>query len=558
MKNISELFNEVNDEFTIYVVEQRFVVGQGNEYFKTFQNKPNYISSEAAAKKRISAIISWTQKYVPNIADLLKLCFYSQGTVSLLEIIHALSALFSVHEHQAAGPEVIDPIIIQEGKVSQRALSQIIALHKSSILRPSIIILLKDNDFDRAKKILSQCPHNTNVKMIRNNGKTEIYKIVNTGADNLDDFLDAFSRQCFNTCSRTPRRILLNDVWDNNNLLNKYSPSIFKIRTNLLYDEKNIVRDDINDIIQEIEYTQPESNDELLLIKSFECMCKLFRVYCNDYGGSDLHSSESIAKSLNNDILLAHVYRYSNLFSDRDASTIEQQLLFAENVFRQQSIEDHAIYSLNNRLVNEFYTDSIDIHAFDEMQSEAISNVPGLVGMSLIYNNVGVAYLYTGQYDEAITFFTKGLDYSRDRIVQNLGLKSNILIAKSCAYQNIEERELRVLLNTVFDTMGTTRLPFISANYVLNIISAALRTHPELAIEMMSTYPITSVCQAAFNSNMLGSGSLYRFIEILQVKYKQFNMDGLIYPKQYSKLSGVRANFLYNHAHNPIIFNAWL
>lgn len=106
--------------------------------------------------------------------------------------------------------------------------------------------------------------------------------------------------------------------------------------------------------------------------------------------------------------------------------------------------------------------------------------------------------------------------------------------------------------------MGTTRLPFISANYVLNIISAALRTHPELAIEMMSTYPITSVCQAAFNSNMLGSGSLYRFIEILQVKYKQFNMDGLIYPKQYSKLSGVRANFLYNHAHNPIIFNAWL
>ena len=42
----------------------------------------------------------------------------------------------------------------QEGKILPRYINQVIALHKDSILRPVIIIILKDNDFDRAKQLL--------------------------------------------------------------------------------------------------------------------------------------------------------------------------------------------------------------------------------------------------------------------------------------------------------------------------------------------------------------------------------------------------------------------
>ena len=58
------------------------------------------------------------------------------------------------NEFQAAGPDVIDPIIIQEGKVSYKKIVHFITLHRESIIRPSIIILLKDNDFGRVKKEL--------------------------------------------------------------------------------------------------------------------------------------------------------------------------------------------------------------------------------------------------------------------------------------------------------------------------------------------------------------------------------------------------------------------
>lgn len=558
METVKRYFQEASNVFTIYIVEQRFVVGQGNEYFKSYRGTPNFISTEESLKNNINKILYWTQKHIPNIAEIIKMCFFSKKSVGIMEIITELSKLFSVQEHQAAGPEVIDPIIIQEGEISAKSLAQLVALHKSSILRPAIIILLKDNDFDRAKKILSGCPHGINVKMIRNSGKAEIYKIINNGVENIDDFIDAFSNQCFSTCSHTPRKLLLNEEWAENSIIKLYSPSIFKIRSNLLFDEKDEIRGDINTLILDFEKKALENQNESVLLKSFECMLKLFRVYCNDFGGNDLIDSETIAKNLNNELLLAHVYRYSSLFSNRRESIQTEQLQYAENVFRNNSVEDHAIYCMNNRLVNTFYTDHINIHDFADMQTEAVNNVSGLVGMSIIYNNVGVAHLYNGYVTEALEYFKKGIDYSRDRIVQNLGLKSNMLIAKAYSFEQVPETDIRFLVNNVFDVMGVNKLPFISANYIINAISIALRQHPGLTTELMKHYPILKLLQNAFDSNIMGSGSLSTLVMMLKTDFPEFKTENLSCPNIVSRLSGIKANFLLNHGYNPIIFNAWL
>ena len=325
-----------------------------------------------------------------------------------------------------------------------------------------------------------------------------------------------------------------------------------------MFDEKDEVREDINILISDFKDKSLEEQTKVALLKSFECMLRLFRVYCNDCGGMDLINSETIAKNLNNELLLAHVYRYSNLFSDRSENIQKEQLQYAENVFRNNSIEDHAIYCMNNRLVNTFYTDHINIHDFADMQIEAVNNVPGLVGMSIIYNNVGVAYLYNGYVTEALEYFNKGIDYSRDRIVQNLGLKSNMLIAKAYSFEQVPETDIRFLINNVFDVMGLNKLPFISANYIINAISIALRQHPGLTTELMKHYPIMKLLQNAFNSNVMGSGSLSNLVIMLKSDFPEFKTENLSYPNTVSRLSGIKANFLLNHGYNPIIFNAWL
>ena len=69
---------------------------------------------------------------------------------------------------------------------------------------------------------------------------------------------------------------------------------------------------------------------------------------------------------------------------------------------------------------------------------------------------------------------------------------------------------------------------------------------------------IAKLLQNAFNSNILGSGSLSCFINLLMADFPEFKISKLSYPQHVSNLSGIRANFLINHGYNPTIFNAWL
>jgi len=490
---------------------------------------------------------------------LIKNCFNLVSPVGLIDIITSLSKIFTVQEHQAAGPDVIDPIIIQEGDILPKYVNQIVALHKTSILRPTIIILLKDNDFSRAKILLSGCPHNTNIKMIRNSGETYIYKVINCGVDNPNDFLDAFSHQCFSTCSNTKRDILYNEDWSENSLIKLYSPSILQIRTQLLYQDKTLVRNDLNNFIKELDqkYTNNDLDRNLLL--TFQCILRLYRVFCNDGGKKDISETYEIAQSLDNEVLMAQVYRYAyfldNFTFDEKISLLES----AYNTFIINGMEDNAIYCKNNKLVRQFDTENININEFLSLQEESVHNVPGLVGMSHIYNNVGVAHLMNGYPDESISFFDKGLDYAYrpERCIQKIALLCNRLIAQTYCFNKIDENELFKIMNLIFDNKELMNIPFITARYAMNIVSIALAQSKELGLELIKKYPIKKLVQNAFKDNILGSGQLLNQISILNSFYGIYLGDETQNHSKYIETTGIKKNFLTKTGYNPFIFSTW-
>ena len=59
-EDVCSFFHETQEAFTIYIVEQKFVVGRGYEYFKSFRGKANLIVSDSLIKRRIEKIIFWT------------------------------------------------------------------------------------------------------------------------------------------------------------------------------------------------------------------------------------------------------------------------------------------------------------------------------------------------------------------------------------------------------------------------------------------------------------------------------------------------------------------
>ena len=75
MDDVREFFKEINNSFTIYVVEQRFAVGRGSEYFRSFKGTKNYIDSDKVIKKRIGDILYKINEHIPSLGDLINSCF---------------------------------------------------------------------------------------------------------------------------------------------------------------------------------------------------------------------------------------------------------------------------------------------------------------------------------------------------------------------------------------------------------------------------------------------------------------------------------------------------
>lgn len=562
MNEIEKIFMQDDNRFTLFVVEQRFVVGRGYEYFHPYLNTYHIIDSDEQIKKIFSKAIETIGKNVAPLEKLVKIILSGFSGMNIAEAITSLCKLYTVNEHQLAGPGVIDPIILQEGKISKKAIAHIVSINKDSILRPTIIVLLQDNDFERAKKLLSECPDGINVKMVWNSGKEENYKVINCGTDNIVSFIDSFSKQCFSTCSKTNREILLNREWSENSLVKTYSPRLFKYRSSLLVDQKDIIREELYDFIAEISSLHSSNSDDEKIIRSFECISKLFKVFCNDYGGTDIVDAAQIAKDINHELLLAHVYRYAEFLPN--CSLTEKLELYQKgyHIFRKNSMEDHAIYCKNNMLVEQFYSNHVVPEEFREMQIEAVNNVPGMVGLSHIFNNVGVAYLYCGQASIAIDFFNRGLEYAhnQDRLVQYLALESNKMIAECYSFCKIEDTRIRFLLRRIFDGMGTKQLPFLAADYVLNVLAVAYRQNIDFGYELIHVYPILQLFQVAFDKSIINAGERLLQMQYLSTKYgdKFPLLKECTLPKAHNKPCGKRMEFILNYGLNPFDFETWL
>ncbi len=562
MIEIEKIFYNDTSTFTIFVVEQRFVVGRGHEYFNKFINTEHFFDSEKKIKCFYKKTIDKIQESVTPVSKSISNIITGNYIVSIAEIITSLCKLFTVTEHQAAGPDIVDPIIIQEGEVTKKSLTKLINIHKNSILRPAIIILLRDNNFERAKELLSECPNGINIKMIRNSGEEITYKVINCGAKDINSFIDSYSEQCYSTCSNTKLEILSNSEWVDNPVVSEFSPVLFRYRSNLLMDEKEEISLKLDKTLYSITQYIPNNEKDEILIRNMECVARLYKVFCNDYGGFDIVKAKELATDLNNDILLAQVYKCADLIPG--CSQDEKMVLYNKSydIFKKNNMEDHAIYCKNNMLIEQFYSEKVSIEQFREMSIEAINNVPGMVGLSHIFNNVGVAYLYCGLSDEAIEIFNKGLEYARfqNRTVQKLALESNKLIAECYSFCNIDENRIRFLVRQIFDGMGTNKLPFLSADYLLNILSVAYHKNPLLGYELINTYPVKELIDASFSRNLLCASERILQMQYLAAKYSgKFPLLNICNVPQIPNIArGKRKEFILRYGLNPFDFSTWM
>ncbi len=566
MKSFTE-FDEIqndflhyNCEFTIFLVEPAYYRYRGNAYLMQFLDTEHWFSSDEECRIKINEILFWLEKNNNNINELIEeLRDISENQNHLTDnAVTILTKLYSVTSHKLPIAETLNPIIIEESSISKKNISLLVSLNKYCNYTPTIIVILKDNNFERAEKVFLQCPNDTNLKILKNNGETIYRKVVNEGADTIEQFLEFFSKQCFSTCSKTENNILLSDEWSKNSVISEFSPSIFKIRSIFVTEHKLVAKQDIENLDTKLDTYNTNTVDNKILLNSLVCMNKLFNVYCNDYGGKDLNTAWDIAKNLDNEILLAHVYRYSHFFN---CSRTDKQgfLSEAEKIFSKYGINDHAIYCENNRLIHQFSMDKISINDFSNLENTC-NNMPELALKAHILNNIGVAYLFDRLTNKAIDTLNDGLEYTGNNHIQRLALESNLLIAIFIATGKYDEVSAKNILDEIFTPyLGLNRMTFLTAQFALNVIGVVVNNNINLSKKLIAEYNIIQLIQTAFSTNIMGAGSMIKQMQAIVAKHPQLDLIKHIkLPSKTTNVSGIRLDFIEKYALNPFFFNTWL
>lgn len=259
---------------------------------------------------------------------------------------------------------------------------------------------------------------------------------------------------------------------------------------------------------------------------------------------------------------MAYVFKYAYFFENKSVGEQNQMLKHAYEIFTKNNMADNAIYCKNNILIRQFDYGNIHAKQFSEMLEEAISDVPGLVGMSHIYNNTGIAYMMSAKPDEALNLLDKGLEYanSTDRQVQYFAMLCNKLITKSYYGEHIEFSDIKHIFIQIFDGMvRNDQLPFISARYIMNLLVIAIKENRDWGRELLQQYDIIRLFNSGLSSNTLGNGQLLKQLNYLEKKLPECDIGSQCQlPSQIIEVTGRRKEFIEETGLNPFYFFTWL
>lgn len=556
--DIEERLNPSLTNATVNIVTYTFRMKYGKKYFEKFLTTPHYMSSSHKLRNYWNKTINLIRTKQTNIIELVQ-TLENSDNIKKSVVFETLSMLLQIIPAIAVNIEVLDPIIIEINKDTLKTASKIVNNFKSSPIRPIIILLLDKNTSSAViEEILKKLPIDLKVAIHKDSGETEVITVLNNiGADSVEDFMDSYSSQCFCTCCHTKQSILIRDMKESN-IVSILSTLLIKCHSYLLQDNKKSAQEDIKYIHSLLTHSYIKSD----LLKMFTCILSLYNVYATDKGGTSILTAINLSRELNNPLMEAFVDRFAHFIPNTSYKEKSEILLKASEIFNKKNVFDHKIYCINNMLTYSFYSESLDTRKFNDLLGEATSNVPGLAGMSILYNNAGTAELYNRNPDIALIRYKEGLDYARanNRPAQRIGLMGNIIITESLLGIKHDSQYFIRGFNDIINMPNTRNLPFIQANGMMNFLASAIfEKNFEAVKEITTSQNFKEVLIRSLRDNEMGTGSLIEQLNVLLKKSQgHLNFDYLKCPSHHSIISGIRHNYISENGFNPAIGNAWL
>jgi hypothetical protein len=405
-----------------------------------------------------------------------------------------------------------------------------------------LFVVTAENSCEILRKKFSQCPGSFQIKEIGEHEVLNQYQISNEGCIDIESFTQQYMEQAFSAVANTNDNVFLPADITESSLIKDLSAKLFRLRSVALSGSKFESIPYANDLHNQVNglFEQKLSGKNPVIILLFKALTNLWLLYCRERDRGLFDNSLAIACALGDDLVQAHVLRFINLIEKPNVFS-EYCLKKATTTFIERHCFDHANYCVNNLLMGKFFSDDEFAYRYTELIEGSASYINNLRGMSIIYNNAGVAFMVENRYHDSLELFDRGLKLPSIPL-HRISIQVNRLIAQRLLGDNVSKDEIINVADNALQVIDN-KYEYQIANILLNLLN--MRSNDD----DVRKYILRKLSENGFieNNKIPSSDSLCNLLSRLNI----------ISGKEYD-LPGLRGRFSKRFGFVPIIHHTWL
>ena len=314
------------------------------------------------------------------------------------------------HSRFAVRDDSINQVVrISENEVNPRTLGKYLDAYTAlpEEQRPLFIIETHDEGSSIDERI-SRAPDEMNFTRFRPDAVLEKHIVERLPSASIEELVDQYAENSFSAVSRLSVRQFENAIVRDASLHEELAARLFHVRS--IANERGkfattMAAKALSSRLDNVAADRLSDADQRIALAS-KILSNLWLLYCEESPRLLFDNAMAIAKSLDDELMQAHCIRLINTIEPHGTMT-DQMLHRAAKTFHEHELFDFSNFCLNNAYVGKFYTDETIAGAFADLTTASAESIDGFLGRAIMINNVGVAYMIEGDFENACYWFSK-------------------------------------------------------------------------------------------------------------------------------------------------------
>lgn len=370
---------------------------------------------------------------------------FNAASISETGFSMSLGGLLNHQNPCANGISLPKIILIHEDSIDILKLAAFFSLFKQidPQVRPAVIFVCNSPIREVARKIAT-CGEGVNIALLSPSG-IQTPNVSPEPIDSFSNYLSLFVAEANGGCLVTSVDDFAPETGERATVI-RIIVDMLQIQSHFMAGRKFEPSQRVLDLqnqLQAVRESKPTSASDRELL-GLKALLNIWEAYLFEARADVITNTISIADRIGDDLLLAHALKQSPLLHGYGNLT-RQNLMRAKNIFLSHAETEQSIFTENNLVVNNMYTDQNGVEESVNLSNYVLEFAPYIRRSTTIHSNAGISCLINGQPERSLEYFDRAVKGSGPP-VNRLTSEVNRAIARYLNGENIDRSEAESFL----------------------------------------------------------------------------------------------------------------